>query len=366
MPDADAPSVLSCSHCGASFASRNALFKHLKAQCAPALAALAAPCKAPYPRFAICISYIGNGYFGMALNASEESTRPSVEGACLEAAKCSAWGADVVGISGEAVRTEKGASAIANIVLLTLARGATCVPDAESLRRELPPTIRLIGSPLPAPPAEHAIDLFKLVKMHEQVIAIPYRALARPSDGAPASDGAPSSDGAPGGAADMPSGDGAGFVRDEADGRPERVDSRSASICLLGLPARTVGSDVVELLCELGALDGAHGEEAAVSVEGGEQAAVECEGRESGHESGQNRCEGGQSSHGGRSGPSGPPSGGSFGGLREGHEWHTSGDSRTAKLCERIWSITVPACLNLSMRIRIWACSSAAGAYLSK
>ena len=168
--------------CGCEFKSRNALFEHLKTACLPAVATLTVPSDqlAEKPRLSVLVGFVGDTWYGTKMNGpSCEIVRPSVAAAVLAAAQ-RAWGPVVTAANAEAVRTERGASAAANVVLLTMLRGdagASCETDADKLRRELPPSITLLAGPRLAPPAKQGEELFKLVRLQVYTCAVPYSAL---------------------------------------------------------------------------------------------------------------------------------------------------------------------------------------------
>ena len=166
--------------CGCEFKSRNALFEHLKTACLPAVATLTVPSDqlAEKPRLSVLVGFVGDTWYGTKMNGPTcEIVRPSVAAAVLAAAQ-RAWGPVVTAANAEAVRTERGASAAANVVLLTMLRaGASCETDADKLRRELPPSITLLAGPRLAPPAKQGEELFKLVRLQVYTCAVPYSAL---------------------------------------------------------------------------------------------------------------------------------------------------------------------------------------------
>lgn len=214
--------VYVCGECGTSFPTRNALFKHLRKTCLPAVATLDVP-KVPPQRVALLIGYEGDRWFGLKMNGpADELARPSIA-ATVFAATQRAWGEGVVtSANGEAVRTEKGASACVNLLLLTLQRGSTgdkC--DADSLRRELPATITLLDPPRILEPARQGEEVFKLVRSQVHSALVPFSALVRPS----AQDDATGTSSA-----------------DCDDGR------RTARLWLAGLPDGCTAADVRELL----------------------------------------------------------------------------------------------------------------------
>ena len=205
---------LVCAKCGAVFRTRNAMFKHLRTTCLPAVASLDVP-KPDHPRVVLCVGYVGHEWYGLsASGADDETIRPSIAGAIVSAAK-RAWGDSVVtGATSEAVRTEKGASAHGNILVLTMQRGHTGDMDGEQLRRELPPTIWLLGEPRAAPPAEHGVELFKQVRQQVHTFAVPYSVLTCQS-----------------------------LLADD-----QRGDEHAKRICLIGLPEGCTAADVLDLL----------------------------------------------------------------------------------------------------------------------
>ena len=168
--------------CGCEFKSRNALFEHLKTSCLPAVATLTVPSDqlADKPRLSLLVGFVGDTWYGTKMNGPTcEIVRPSVAAAVLAAAQ-RAWGPIVTAANAEAVRTERGASAAANVVLLTMLRGdagASSETDADKLRRELPPSITLLAGPRLAPPAKQGEELFKLVRLQVYTCAVPYSAL---------------------------------------------------------------------------------------------------------------------------------------------------------------------------------------------
>ena len=168
--------------CGCEFKSRNALFEHLKTSCLPAVATLTVPSDqlAEKPRLSLLVGFVGDTWYGTKMNGPTcEIVRPSVAAAVLAAAQ-RAWGPIVTAANAEAVRTERGASAAANVVLLTMLRGdagASSETDADKLRRELPPSITLLAGPRLAPPAKQGEELFKLVRLQVYTCAVPYSAL---------------------------------------------------------------------------------------------------------------------------------------------------------------------------------------------
>ena len=171
-----------CGVCGCEFKSRNALFEHLKTSCLPAVATLTVPSDqlAEKPRLSLLVGFVGDTWYGTKMNGPTcEIVRPSVAAAVLAAAQ-RAWGPIVTAANAEAVRTERGASAAANVVLLTMLRGdagASSETDADKLRRELPPSITLLAGPRLAPPAKQGEELFKLVRLQVYTCAVPYSAL---------------------------------------------------------------------------------------------------------------------------------------------------------------------------------------------
>ena len=171
--------AFACSQCDATFRSRNMLFKHLRTTCLPAVATLDVV-KPPMPRLALTVCYVGHRLFGFKMNsANDEGVRPSVAGT-VQAAAERAWGARAATVLTEAVRTEKGASACGNVLIMGLHRG--CPPadaDESRLRRELPDDILLIGPPREIAPSDTPFELFQLVKRQVQVCMIPYSALIR-------------------------------------------------------------------------------------------------------------------------------------------------------------------------------------------
>ena len=112
-----------CRRCGAAFASRNLLFRHLEDECEPAVRALRLARGGAPRRYLLWISYAGAGFWGSALNNAEhERTHPSVEGTLLEAAaRVTAEGASLGLVS--ACHTERGTHAAANCLVLSVRGG---------------------------------------------------------------------------------------------------------------------------------------------------------------------------------------------------------------------------------------------------
>ena len=131
-----------CSHCGASFTSRNALFAHLAAMCDPA----AGRTRPKVGRLALCIGYVGVGRHGVSeLPAEEEAERPTIGGIVVAAAR-RVWeeqsvGCEQTGDSAEQftvaplVRTEKGVSATHNWLILSI--HSQSLPTPHVLNRKL-------------------------------------------------------------------------------------------------------------------------------------------------------------------------------------------------------------------------------------
>ena len=126
-----AGSSSACAKCGVVFDSRNSLFRHLRTLCLPAVATLCPP-KSPPVRLVLVVRYVGHAWYGFQSGSTEqERLRPSIAGQYVAAVQ-RAWG-DVVTRSvapRAAVRTEKGASATRNVLVLTLHRGCAWVRNA--------------------------------------------------------------------------------------------------------------------------------------------------------------------------------------------------------------------------------------------
>lgn len=157
-----------CEHCGSFMGSRNALFRHLRnGECShrthesntPAMikeppSASTGHNRRPRHRLVVTLGYVGHRFHGFARNAlANESARPTVEGAlvaavnkvlgsgccCSETGPSSSSDDDVVASVTQAVATEKGESALRNVVVLGLDLPPSEVQD-------------MLGNHLPPPP----------------------------------------------------------------------------------------------------------------------------------------------------------------------------------------------------------------------
>ena len=175
------PEGMACAQCGVVFNSRNMLFRHLKTLCLPAVATLCPP-KSPPVRLVLVVRYVGHAWYGFQTGSAEqERLRPSIAGQYVAAVQ-RAWG-DVVTRSvapRAAVRTEKGASATRNVLVLTLHKGCGgFVPDEASLRRELPGDIDLVAPPRIVPASLGLHDVWHAVRRQTQAVLVPYSAMLR-------------------------------------------------------------------------------------------------------------------------------------------------------------------------------------------
>lgn len=172
-----------CGKCGAGFASRNALFRHLRASCEPRLAASG---RVQKERVALVVGYVGSRYHGCALNDRGEDARPTVEGALLRAVR-HAWALDEACgplAAARCTRTERGAHALENVVVLTLPRSpgaASTAPrrDAAEVRAELEGSgIALLGlASTLTRELPHAFDKVHAAKKRVFRCYVPYFAL---------------------------------------------------------------------------------------------------------------------------------------------------------------------------------------------
>ena len=123
-------------------------------------------------RIALTVGYVGHDYFGVQINSAEvEKQRPSIAGVIRGAAQ-RAWGDVMSTTCGFAVRTEKGASAKQNLLVMHVKRGTQCVLDEAALRRELPPFVAMDGPPRIIPKVEQ--DAWHAVRKQTYVVMKPY------------------------------------------------------------------------------------------------------------------------------------------------------------------------------------------------
>ncbi len=179
--------------------SRNKLFSHLKQKCAPAVDRA----RARTERLVVAVGYVGGAFHGSYTSGGEaEAARPSLEGWVLSAAR-RAWGGggaaaaageapaaagEAIAVGGEAevapeeavegvwglLRTEKGAHAAENLLLLTV-RSGLAAPEA-ALRAALAPHARLLAPPHRLAPA--AVERLRGgVKRQTYAYALPYAEL---------------------------------------------------------------------------------------------------------------------------------------------------------------------------------------------
>ena len=164
-----------CSQCGVACASRNLLFKHLRT-CLPQVNLCLGSRNngLKVVRVALTLGYVGLTYYGAQLNAPDvERTRPSVAGAIHDALQ-RAWGEVVSTTFRFAVRTEKAASAMHNVLVLHIKRGSQCTLDEIALRRELPRGLAMHGPPRVVPKVGE--DVWHAVKRQTHVAMVPYAA----------------------------------------------------------------------------------------------------------------------------------------------------------------------------------------------
>ena len=155
-----APQVLpaaadvACASCGAAFASRNALFKHLRA-------AHSLPPKPPAhaaERAALVISYVGDAYRGLQRTDVADAL-PTVEGAlwravghaCTDDAGDESWEAQRKArvhphACARAARTDAGVHAVANVLSVTLPALAAGAEDGwlGRVNEALPADVRVL------------------------------------------------------------------------------------------------------------------------------------------------------------------------------------------------------------------------------
>lgn len=230
---------LACANCGERFAARNALFKHLRTACLPAIATLDVPSEPPL-RLALTVRYIGVRYHGFQRDAADvEKERPSVAGSIVTAAR-RAWG-DIISTAAApcaAARTEKGASAKFNLLVLTLHRGIGSLPDASALRRVLPSDVELLGLRVVAESAAGLPDAWHAVRWQQHAVLVPYSALLSPPGDETRSAGDDNDKGANSTAAPT-----------------TPAAPTSSTLRLLGLHDGCNAADVKALLCEAAGVD---------------------------------------------------------------------------------------------------------------
>lgn len=153
---------MECTHCGESYATRNALFKHLRADCDPA-APRSTGSKAR-SRLVLACGYLGADWHGCArAHAAEgsnaEDTRPTVEGQVAAAIRA-VWGPNAVAGMTEAVCTAKRESAARNVLVVTMSHEAGLegrpplqAAAAAALRAALPCELELLAAPRLVPPS---------------------------------------------------------------------------------------------------------------------------------------------------------------------------------------------------------------------
>ncbi|CAK0848619.1 unnamed protein product, partial [Prorocentrum cordatum] len=171
------PSDVKCTHCGAVLASRNALFRHLKASCDPS----AGKKQEERERLVLAVGYLGSGFHGLlSQGPHEEAARPTVEGTVLAAAR-RAWGDDpALAVVSRCTRTERGCHAAENVLVLSASARPGRRDDA--LRRELERSEVWLLAPARAPTAPALFDRVHASKKRVYRYYIPYHVLLRPDE----------------------------------------------------------------------------------------------------------------------------------------------------------------------------------------
>ncbi len=133
-----------CSGCGDSFSSRNALFRHLRYHgCGSGI-------RRRSRRTLLLYGYVGNRFHGSQLNnVTDEERFPTVEGALLEAIRQAHLvqphvSACSVEVCSRASRTDKGVHALASAVCLRITQ--ECDSEFEDLQQSFP---EMVGNYLP-------------------------------------------------------------------------------------------------------------------------------------------------------------------------------------------------------------------------
>ena len=157
-----AQTVLLCDACKERFASRNALFRHLRHDCA----VVRVPLTETTQRVLLVVGYVGHGLRSSGQESVDADGRPTVEAIILGAVRrlrikgpVDASEADVPLASGGFLfsRTERSASAMHNLLVVSV-RARLCLADrSEELSHELRDSpVRLLATPLVLTPVSPA------------------------------------------------------------------------------------------------------------------------------------------------------------------------------------------------------------------
>eukprot|EP01043_Picozoa_sp_COSAG02_P015802 COSAG02_NODE_682_length_18523_cov_28.592271_5_plen_407_part_00 len=182
--------AVKCGGCGAPFASRNAMFRHIRAT------GCGGEQVQRVERYVVLYGYVGTEYFGSQRNAQEDEERcPTLEGTLLAAIQAAsmrhkAAKAATAEVHSRSSRTDRGVHALANVLHVKIAtdfeKGSAAPAPLEgqswlqAVRAELPPTITVLQRFDVAKQPD--IDMRRACQKREYRYYVPYRALVTPEE----------------------------------------------------------------------------------------------------------------------------------------------------------------------------------------
>eukprot|EP01043_Picozoa_sp_COSAG02_P013795 COSAG02_NODE_558_length_20348_cov_6.479431_7_plen_381_part_00 len=177
--------AVKCGGCGAPFASRNAMFRHIRAT------GCGGEQVQRIERYVLIYGYVGTEYFGSQRNAQEDEERcPTLEGTLLAAIQAAsirhkAAKAATAEVHSRTSRTDRGVHALANVlhvkIVTEFEKGSAapapldCQSWLQAVRAELPPGVTVLQRFDVAKKPD--MDVRRVCQKREYRYYVPYRAL---------------------------------------------------------------------------------------------------------------------------------------------------------------------------------------------
>ncbi len=182
--------AVKCGGCGAPFASRNAMFRHIRAT------GCGGEQVQRVERYVLLYGYVGTEYFGSQRNAQEDEERcPTLEGTLLAAIQAAsvrhkAAKAATAEVHSRSSRTDRGVHALANVlhvkIVTDFEKGSAapapldCQSWLQAVRAELPPSVTVLQRFDVAKQPD--VDVRRVCQKREYRYYVPYRALLTPEE----------------------------------------------------------------------------------------------------------------------------------------------------------------------------------------